>query len=232
MLAKRFGIEITRLSTHRSLNLFYDIRRIGVPKVPMLFDVGANIGEFTHAWRAWFPQSKVIAFEPVPHTFATLHQRYRDDDSIKCVNAAVGNFDGKVKMTAFSGKEAGNNRIVANPLVVEESIPQIEIDQLTVESFCKALRVDRIDFLKTDCEGFDLYVLEGARALFIANRVGAVYCEVDFVVAGTHGSFIAIDTFLREMGFICCGFFDYSNTGVERRQSFTNALWLPLAGNT
>ena len=45
-------------------------------KVPLILDVGANLGSSVAFYRRLFPNARVIAFEPDPETFRRLSQRH------------------------------------------------------------------------------------------------------------------------------------------------------------
>lgn len=221
------GYELIRLQTHRGVNLYYDIGRLKIAKSDeksIMFDVGANVGRFTDAWLSWFPCSTVFAVEPIPATFNKLADRFRASNSVNVRKLALGSREECVLMTNLPEEVSGQNRILKNGAGVENVL---SVSQSTLDVLCRTDNVDYIDLLKTDCEGYDLEVLRGAEKLLVGERIGAVYCEVDFLTGGGHASFVEIDMFLRDFGFVCYGFYDYSGTGYSLSHSFCNALWVP-----
>jgi hypothetical protein len=54
------------------------------------------------------------------------------------------------------------------------------VDVETVDHFCEEHQIRRIDILKSDTEGYDLEVLNGARGMLQSGSVRLVYFEVNF----------------------------------------------------
>ncbi|MBC7927997.1 MAG: FkbM family methyltransferase, partial [Bryobacteraceae bacterium] len=85
--------------------------------------------------------------------------------------------------------------------------------------FCNTLAVEDISLLKTDTEGFDLDVLQGAESLLSAGRVFLVLVEVGFSDQDAgHTSFSAVRQLLEDFDVI--GFYDQgsdaNSSGLDR----------------
>lgn len=50
----------------------------------------------------------------------------------------------------------------------------------TIDRYCADKKIERIDLLKSDTQGFELEVLKGARHMLVERRVGAIYVEITF----------------------------------------------------
>src|SRR5262249_52326300 len=50
----------------------------------------------------------------------------------------------------------------------------------TIDRYCADKKIERIDLLKSDTQGFELEVLKGARRMLEERRVGAIYVEITF----------------------------------------------------
>ncbi|TFV91569.1 FkbM family methyltransferase [Blastococcus sp. CT_GayMR20] len=72
--------------------LFSDLIRPG----DLVFDVGANIGEFTAAFRDC--GARVVAVEPQPRLAAHLRRRYRSDRDVTVVATALSDHDGEATL--------------------------------------------------------------------------------------------------------------------------------------
>jgi len=72
--------------------LFADLIRPG----DLVFDVGANIGEFTAAFRDC--GARVVAVEPQPRLAAHLRRRYRSDADVTVVATALSDHDGEATL--------------------------------------------------------------------------------------------------------------------------------------
>ena len=60
--------------------------------------------------------------------------------------------------------------------VTKETLVEVK----TIDQFCEDERIDRIDVLKSDTQGFELEVFKGAERTIRAGRIGLVYFETIF----------------------------------------------------
>ena len=135
-------------------------------------DCGANVGLFSAVivpLQRVHARLRVHAFEPNPETFARLKETLAGTDAV-LENVALSDHSGTLDLAAAATSGAFG---------VPHSHFQI-VDE-TVSVPCKRLDAcdiagDRL-FLKVDVEGHELEVLEGARGLFAAGRVAAVFVD-------------------------------------------------------
>jgi FkbM family methyltransferase len=136
-------------------------------------DVGANIGIFSSVIAdavRLFDDFRVVAFEANPDTFARLAvnaERY----GFEAVNVALADSAGELDFIAGAVSGIATERNHAG----KAHIPGREFRVV-------ARRLDSFDLrgrlvIKIDVEGMELAVLEGARRLFDAGRVAAVYLD-------------------------------------------------------
>lgn len=143
----------------------------------VLFDVGANIGDWTHyaleraAEHGMAGRLEIHAFEPVPSTFRTLANRIKDHplyDLVHLVSSALSSQEGSAEMF-FAGDNAGTSSLHLDPN--RNDLPQIRIEKTTVDAYCQRNGIPMVHFIKCDAEGHDMEVLLGARTLFEEQRV-------------------------------------------------------------
>jgi len=122
-----------------------------------IVDVGANIGQTCVPLAQALPKSKIIAFEPVPATFAELKINTAPFENITIVNAALGARQGEARMTAIGTSDV--NRIIA----LEDDLGHetIKVNITTGREIFDTYGLDRLSFLKIDAEGHDMHVLDG-----------------------------------------------------------------------
>ena len=70
----RLGYQMRRTQSLGS-DPFADMSRFVESRTPVLFDVGANVGQTIRNFRQHFKQSTIHSFEPSPSTFQTLRER-------------------------------------------------------------------------------------------------------------------------------------------------------------
>jgi FkbM family methyltransferase len=169
-------------------NPLSDVLSILGDHVQCVFDVGAHVGQTAERLVSAFPRASIYSFEPDPHSFAMLRALADTNSRIEAVNAAVGDCDGDA--TFFVNRfDQTNSLLKADPgahqYLLDSSglTPQSEVrvPVLTLDRFCAARGIDRIDVLKLDAQGYELRILDGAQQLLIRRAVPLIYLEVCFV---------------------------------------------------
>lgn len=222
---RKSGYEIIKTKNHKGILLKADLKNLFAKKKHALtiFDVGANIGDFTGEMLAFFPKSTVYAFEPIPETYKTLKRNLFANPNIHCFNQACGAKKGTVTMSAVA--LCGSNKIIRTKKTKKAPNTQ-QVSMTTLTEVFKKSNLNRIDLLKTDVEGYDLQVLMGAESLLKNKKITAVYCEVNLRNDNLHGNFFLIHKYLRNYGYEFYAMYDYSGVGLPISESFTNALWI------
>jgi FkbM family methyltransferase len=175
-----------------------------------IVDVGANVGVFARWAAKTFPESQVIAFEPIPPLYECLVQNLRSGD--RAIPRAVGRAHAPVQMeylpeyTMLSGRAAslGRTQYVAaasseRRALVEKAFtnPQtFEIPSTTLET--ALADVGEIGLLKVDVEGMEMDVFDG-----IGDRV---WPQIQQIVAEVHvvdDRLQSLTSLLKARGFRC-----------------------------
>jgi FkbM family methyltransferase len=226
VVLRKLGFKLFRLQTiPRGIDLGVDLSRVlSGTKTKMIFDVGANIGQTSKELIQWFPYAKIDAFEPVKQTFFALKSNVAPFKNIRVHQMALGENDGDALMAIMP--ESGWNHVVVNE--DSHNCTKTEIVRMSrIDTFCRQMNIKKISLLKTDCEGFDLFVLKGAHDMLSNKRIDAVYCEVNFRSDGKHGDFFEINSHLKAFDYCFYALYDYSGWSYNVAQvGFTNALWV------
>lgn len=126
----------------------------------VFIDVGANIGYET-LWgsKKVGTTGKVIAFEPVPGLISQLKESvaYNKFANIEIIEKAAS--DRVEKIAIFlDAQDAGSSSLVNN----SHSTNAIEIETVLIDTVTD--RLNRVDFIKIDVEGYEPQALQGAKA--------------------------------------------------------------------
>jgi FkbM family methyltransferase len=132
---------------------------LALPEDATVIDVGANIGCFTLQAARLAPRGRILAYEPEPGNFRLLAENLARNglSHARAVECAVADAPGDavLRRSAATGNTtmhslyAGDGRthavkVVTLPAIVEEQ------------------KLDRIDYLKLDCEGAEPKILASA----------------------------------------------------------------------
>lgn len=145
---------------------------------PIVFDVGANVGEWLAAVRQFNAAAEIHAFEPQGALSSQIEAAY---PGIVVNRVAVGDNPGSLDLYDYAG-HSGSQHASLIAGVIENvhggQARKTQVPVITLDEYCRERDIDRIDFLKVDVEGFELHVLRGARRLFEEGRVFAVQFEL------------------------------------------------------
>jgi FkbM family methyltransferase len=145
----------------------------------VVFDVGANIGEYSVALARFFgPEATVHAFEPSRDTHAKLLATIARQANIKAHHCGFSDSVGTLKL--FRNPDRHTLASVYQRdldhygLRMDDSE---EIQLMTVDAFCEREGIERIHFLKIDIEGHELSALKGAARMMAEGRIDAIQFE-------------------------------------------------------
>jgi FkbM family methyltransferase len=165
-----------------------DVRRILPHEARCIFDVGAHVGQTAARLADEFPAAQIFSFEPDPRSFPALKEFAARCPRVRPIQAALGDADAQAtffvnrfsQTSSLLRTAAGADQyLVARGGMDSERTETVPV--MTLDRFCSEQRIDRIDLLKLDTQGYELRVLDGAQALLRQRAVPLIYLEVNFV---------------------------------------------------
>lgn len=147
----------------------------------IVFDVGAHVGGLTKLFSELVGRGTVHAFEPAPAAFDELRSTLAAATNVVANRIALSERPGNVRLHCYDGPFQAFNSIADRPLAdygVDAGPPRLQdVRASTVDAYCAAKGVERVDLLKIDVEGAELQVLQGAKTMLVARRIGCVAFE-------------------------------------------------------
>jgi FkbM family methyltransferase len=163
----KFRLDLSRLLEHSAFfkilnepawqNLFKNIK----PEF-VVFDIGANIGFLTLNFARICHQGRVVAFEPDSRNFESLEYNLTLNDftNIQRYKLALGSRQESRVLYKLIDSNPGANRILGGEH--HEEYPHEKVNVMTLDRMVEELSLRRLDLLKIDVEGFEMFVLQGA----------------------------------------------------------------------
>jgi FkbM family methyltransferase len=139
------------------------------------FDIGANAGFYSLALSSYFPGIAGAAFEPIPATYAHLLRNFSLNgvSAIKPHNLGLGDSAGELVFYTYPS-QSGSSSMTRN--VDSADVQEVRCPVMKLDDYC-AQHGARIDFIKCDVEGAELFVFRGG-AETIRRDQPAIFTEM------------------------------------------------------
>jgi FkbM family methyltransferase len=178
------GLELHRLTptSNPSVQLLTCLNHV---QADVVFDVGANVGQFAQELRSLGFSGEIISFEPLSIAHAVLSKAAQADAKWKIhPRGAVGDQDGEIEINIASNSvsssvlpmlHAHSSAAVGSAYVASECTPLTRLDSVAHTYLSANAR----PFIKIDTQGFESQVLDGAAETL--KRAHGVQLELSLV---------------------------------------------------
>lgn len=200
-------LRLYRHSLPRGVDFAYDCRRLLAPsEMSVVFDVGANVGQSAERFRLTYPSARIFCFEPVPTTYRALVGRVGSYPEVELHRIALGDLE-EERYINIEPNPIGSGNSFVNTYASRSREP---VRVRTLDNFCDERKIENIDLLKVDVEGFEIEVLKGAKKMLSEQRIKALYLETAVRCDRLH-YFVPlheIDAYIAPFGYSIFGIYD------------------------
>lgn len=183
-ILNKLGWDLYRFEPHSSPQMQI-ITLLKTKKINVVFDVGANIGQFAKDLRSAGYDRDIVSFEPLSRAHIKLLDNSKKD--IKWLihsRCAIGDKNGKINInisqnsvssSVLSLKDKHLSAAPASAFIATENVDICTLDSVSE----RYLRSNSKLFIKIDTQGFEKEVISGAKNT-ISKAIGII-CEISFV---------------------------------------------------
>lgn len=156
-------VQIEQLKHNRLFEPELLLLKDFIKKGDVVFDIGANAGEYTYMLERLEGSGFVYSFEPIPKLLNELKRLF---PKVNLYKIALSDKEDKTqfKIPVIDGNKFETRGKLDIDYVEpgELSSELIEVECKTLDLFVKENNIKRLDFIKIDVEGHELKVLHGA----------------------------------------------------------------------
>ena len=245
-IIRKIGYELVgkkQIVKHNDFNAIikFLIKELYKIKNPIIFDVGANVGQSIERFSSVFKSEefKIYSFEPTPKLFQILKNKYDLKKNIKLFQLALDDKIIKSKFFSYeydkinsliqtdenskfhkSRQTALKNRDFSN------FETEIEVQTSTIDNIADEQNIDKIDVLKIDTQGNEDRVLEGSKKLLNSNKINLI--ELELILGFGYQrqmSFLDIEKVLSPYGYRLIGI-DYASNIISFSNYQVNLIYV------
>jgi FkbM family methyltransferase len=148
---------------------------------PIIFDVGANVGNYTEELYSKFPNATIYSFEPAKDAFLILSKRFKKIRNIRLANIGFGDENEIKQLFTYKNQSSSEHASIYKEVITEthqsKNVDCVNVNLQTLDTYCAENNIDRINFLKIDTEGYEFKTLIGAKELLKHDRIDIIQFE-------------------------------------------------------
>ncbi len=238
-IINKLGYDIKKINKlFKNSNLSY-LLKDKINENPIIFDVGANRGQSIEEYKKIFKNPTIHAFEPIKSEFDFMFEKFKNDKSVFLNNYALGEVAGEkdFNITACTGSSSFNKinnntrwikvRSKEQNTTISDFISSRKIKISTLDEYCLDNKINQIDLLKIDTQGYEDKVLQGSKYNLESNIIKAIVTEIMFDnVYDKYFSFSDIEKFIAPNDFRMVGVYLTGNNLFDNLTFFADVCYL------
>ena len=183
-MLRRTGFELSRFSVEQSENARF-ISMLSTHNVNLIFDIGANAGQFGVLLREIGFDGKIISFEPLSDARENLLNLSKNDPLWQiALQTAIGEENGEIEIQIAGNSQSSSvldmldTHVRAAPdskYIGKEKVALRTLDSIAPDY----MDSNSIAFIKIDTQGYETQVMNGAKKLM--SQIVGLQVEISLV---------------------------------------------------
>ena len=218
-----FGYKLINLKKDKSNLEQYYKEIIDIPN-PIIFDVGANKGQSIEKFKNYYKDCILHSFEPNINLKSDLEKIISNHKNVKLNFFGLGDKVEKKEFFKYKMHRFNSfNKIDTEKIWLNERAKTINSSAAdlflnnelapidTIDNYCNKNKIDKIDILKIDTQGYEKNVIEGAIEMIKNNKVDLIELELIFTEVYNETNIYDIEKFLIPNNYKLFGNNTYGN---------------------
>lgn len=160
------------------------VKLISQYKIDLVFDVGANTGQYATKLRGLGYRGRMVSFEPLTSAYKSLVSCASKDPLWETVNVALGNKDGKAEINIAGNSQSSSilDMLPSHTITAPDSayVGKEEITIRKIDSIVDEYRrPENKLYLKIDAQGYEKTIIQGAENSL--NKIIGIQLEASLI---------------------------------------------------
>lgn len=166
--------------TRKFINLISD--KIDFNEVKVILDIGSRDGLQSLEFNRWFPNAKILAFEPIISSFNFINEITKNIENITAYPYAINSYDGKTKFyEVYNGNVGASSLLKTSKHQRAQAWLQkeIEVDCIRLDNFLRNNKIEFIDLIWMDVQGAEKIVIDSLGDYLDSIKAIATEAEIE-----------------------------------------------------
>lgn len=182
-ILRRASLDLVRYN-HRSHPIARRMRLLSAHEISIVFDVGANIGQYASQLRTLGYRGRIVSFEPLSDAFERLESEAKRDPLWDAVNVAIGDSAGTATINVAANSYSSSLlKMLPTHLRSAPEAKYVRSEEVAVRTldslFGSYVQPNDRSFLKVDTQGYEYRVLQGASEAL--ERLAGLQLEMSII---------------------------------------------------
>jgi FkbM family methyltransferase len=189
----KIGYEVKKINKEINNVSIDSLLKNKIITKPLIIDVGGSRGQSIEKFKKIFQDPIIHSFEPIKSDFDIMYKKFGTDKNVHLNNFALGD---KIEYKDFyitaQTDNSSFNKINKDTIWLKKRSKQfnttidgyikskIKTKINTLDNYCKNKKIDTIDLLKIDTQGYEDKVLQGSFNILKKNNIKSIVTEIMF----------------------------------------------------